>query len=124
MFAAATLMHLEDKRAIIPLINSLENKDEDERVRDEAAEALSVFVSKRPRKVIPALLRAADDPSPWVRWSVAFSLGHSADPSVIPALERLATDETVLPGGQVCVGEEAREALQRNRRKTHARRFG
>jgi HEAT repeat protein len=91
-------MHLQDQRAIIPLIEVVENLDEDERVRDEAAEALSVFIRKRPDRVIPALLRIADDASAWVRWSVAFALGHAADIRVVPALKRLARDETVLQG--------------------------
>jgi len=121
MFAAAALMHLRDKRAIFRLIEVIENINEDERVRDEAAEALSVFIRKRPNRVIPALLHVADDVSDWVRWSVAFSLGHADDARVIPALERLAKDETILPGGQVSIAAEANEALDNVRDRLQKR---
>jgi HEAT repeat protein len=122
MFAAATLMELRDKRAVLPLIAVAENVAEDERVRDEAAEALSVFVRKQPDRVIPALLRLIDDGSAWVRWSVAFSLGHASDARVVPALERLSRDETILPGGQVCIGADAIEALSHVRQRLERRK--
>ncbi len=128
MFAAATLMELRDKRAVLPLIAVAENVAEDEHVRDEAAEALSVFVRKQPERVTPTLLRLVDDASAWVRWSVVFSLGHASDARVIPALERLSRDETILPGGQVCIGADAIEALDHvrhmlGRRKRPAKRL-
>lgn len=121
MFAAATLMELGDKWAVLPLIAVAENVAEDQRVRDEAAEALSVFVRKQPDRVIPALLRLVDDASAWVRWSVAFSLGHASDARAVPALERLSRDATILPGGQVCIGVDATEALGHVRQRLERR---
>jgi HEAT repeat protein len=115
-------MALRDKRPVFPLIAVAQNLAEDERVRDMAAEALSVFVRRKPDRVIPALLRLVDDASAWVRWSVAFSLGHASDVRVIPALERLSSDETILPGGQVCIGTEAVEALDHVRRRLEHRK--
>jgi HEAT repeat protein len=122
VFAAEALMHLRDERAILPLVAVVRDLNEDERVRDEAAEALSVFIRKRPQRVIPALLRVADDASAWVRWSVAFALGHATDIRVIPALQRLARDGTVLPGGQVSIAAEATEALENVRDRLTKRR--
>ena len=101
MFAAATLMELRDKRAVLPLIAVAENVAEDERVRDEAVEALRSSSACN---------------------QIALSHGHASDARVLPALERLSRDETILPGGQVCIGADAIAALGHVRQRLERRK--
>src|SRR5437660_1776026 len=59
-------------RGGVPVLLKLLESDPEPDVRDAAASALSF---QKVPATLPALCRAAADPSPEVRWSTAFALG-------------------------------------------------
>jgi len=82
--------HFPFKQQTIPLIESRLIEDQSEEVREAAAAALG---HQADALSVPALLRAATDPSGCVRSAVAASLGQfRSDPLVASALRQLAED--------------------------------
>jgi HEAT repeat protein len=110
-FAIYVLRSLEDKRSEGVMARILSSQSEPDGVRDEAAEALSVFVENGSPVALRALLSAQRDPSPAVRLSVAYSLGCSNSLHARNALMEMVNDRTVPEGALQSVGEMAREAL-------------
>jgi HEAT repeat protein len=106
--AAYGLGLLGDKRAVVALIQTLENPKESPQVRGFCAEALA---SLGDPAASPRLLAALDDPEVEVRFWSAYALGELKEQRAIPRLERLAeTDQAELPGWGT-VNVEAAEAL-------------
>jgi HEAT repeat protein len=95
------------------LLRRFNDPNETPRVRGQLAEALAYLGAKR---AIPDLVRALGDDSGEVRFWATFALGSIADESVIPALEKLTRDRTMVKGWWT-VGKEARDAIRwiRNR---------
>jgi hypothetical protein len=100
--------------------------DEDEEVRDQAADAMGELDGYGGRtRFVPALLEALDDPSPNVRYSAVYALGVIRDPSAIPRLEDLARSDDELSrypsearkGEPASVAENARWAIESIRAK-------
>ncbi|MBN1286345.1 MAG: HEAT repeat domain-containing protein [Anaerolineae bacterium] len=89
------------------LIEKLNDTTETPNVRGEAAEALANGCFT---ETVPSLINALGDPSAEVRFWSAFALGQVGSPAAIPALERLAADEAIVPGWW-SVGKEANDAL-------------
>ena len=114
-FAVYVLRSLADKRSEKTLVDLLGNQTEPDSVRDEAAEALSVFVEKGSAMALQALLSAHHDRSPAVRLSVAYSLGSSKSPSAKKALSEMANDDVVPEGALQSVGDMARDTLVQDR---------
>jgi HEAT repeat protein len=117
--AAHVLGWMKDKRAVMPLIRVLEDQSQPPFVRGEAAESLSYLRSFRP---IPALIRALGEDHVAIRFWSVFALGSirdretwkggTNDPRVVPALESVLEDTTVLPT-YWSVGREALAMLGR-----------
>jgi HEAT repeat protein len=113
--AAHILGWLENRRAVAPLIRSLEDPAQLELVRGMCAESLAYLGSTR---AIPSLIRSLRDPSVHVRFWSVFALGSTRSPSwepikdcrIKPALESVLLDAAVLPG-YWSVGREALAAL-------------
>jgi HEAT repeat protein len=115
--AAYTLGLLHDERAIKPLVNALENQDEDPKVRGDAAEALAYLTKWLDKEdvqasVVGALLDSLKDPAVEVRFWSAFALGELGVKQAVPALKQLAaSDESVLQGWW-SVSKEASDAIR------------
>ena len=110
VFAIYALRSLRDRRAVTSLIR-LAQLDQPEEVRDEAVEALAIFIEKGCRRAIRAVTKSArTDTSPYVRWSAAYSLGHSTDAECITGLTLLLEDRGI-PVGRTPVMVEAEEML-------------
>lgn len=120
--AAYALGWLFDERAVEPLMKTLEDVNENEKVRAQAAEALGLFADARPVETLTALvdvlLANLQDPSPLVRFWVAYALANCHDPRAIPALEKLAAEDTSLVPGWRSVSQEATDAITEIRRWT------
>jgi HEAT repeat protein len=110
-FAVYVLRCLADGRSEKMLVDLLGSQTEPDSLRDEAAEALSVFVEKGSFLALKALLAAQHDRSPAVRLSVAYSLGPSKSPAAKKALREMANDNVVPEGALQSIGDMAREAL-------------
>jgi HEAT repeat protein len=110
-FALYALRRLRDKRALAMIARILMDRRYSDAVRDEAAEALSVFVEKGSEKALAAFLLCQHDESPAVRYSVAYSLGFSKDVSSRNALRQMLSDDVVPLGGLESVGSMAKESL-------------
>lgn len=85
-FIVDTLGKLGDRRAIPPLITTLQDRDPN--VRGSAAEGLGHL---RAREAVPQLLGLLDD-NEWVVFTVIEALGYIADPAALPALMALLKD--------------------------------
>lgn len=103
---------LGDARAAIVLRDILQDPNDSEAVRVEAAEAVKLLLydGVRLRGVVPALIRALSDTSPLIRWSGAAALAHCADRRAVPALKKLLNDKAT-PGGLDSVCDQAESAL-------------
>lgn len=86
---AQSLGYLELKKGVRPLINTLEN-DEDEEVRKEAAEALGKIGDPLSVK---SLIKALKDRDARVRWKAAEALGKIGDDQAVEALIKSLNDE-------------------------------
>jgi HEAT repeat protein len=93
---------------IDPLLESLADSAETPSVRGQAAESLS---GARNARAIPSLIAALDDPSPEVRYWAAFALGELSAQDALPALERLAANDTAIADRHGSVADEARAAI-------------
>jgi HEAT repeat protein len=138
--AAIQLGVLDAQKAVLPLIESLQN-DSDTTVREVAANSLGSLRNPlatpilikimqdptetpglrghaaealggiRGEEVITPLITALQDEVVDVRFWAAFALGQLGDPQALPELERLAaTDTAVLPGWGP-ISQEAEEAV-------------
>jgi HEAT repeat protein len=95
------------------ILSVLQNPQEDEALRADAAEALAHF---RREGLVDALVEQLRDTSPQVRYSVAYALGQQGDSRAIPSLTEVAArDHAATPWGSVASGAlEAIDALMRN----------
>jgi len=108
--AVYALGHLRDNRTVQPLVNTLNNKDEQARVRGYAAEALAYL---KEGQTVDSLIVALKDPAVEVRFWSAFALGQLGDRKAIVELQRVAaTDKDTLPKwGEI--SKEAADAIER-----------
>ncbi len=120
-FAIFVLRRLSDRRSVRLLSSLLGSQEEPEGIRDEAAEALSVFAEKRSRLATEALLSARGDASAAVRFSVAYSLGFCNDSRCRRALLDLQRDNAVTQSANTSVGEMARQSLENLQRTKELR---
>jgi len=107
---AHALGELRDRRSIGCLLELLRNLQCHESVRDEAAEALAGFVGRSDRRVLQGLFAASADPSPSVRWTVAWALRRARSHEAISVLAALLNDQST-PPGNTTVAEIAMESL-------------
>jgi len=101
------------------IVEILEDRTEDAKVRGQAAEALagrlrrdlrSRKAHQRHERARTALIEALGDPEPEVRlWSI-FALASPDNADLLPLLEKLAQDAAMVPG-LYTVGQEARWAM-------------
>jgi HEAT repeat protein len=109
--AAYGLGSLGDKRASRALIRALADQRESAGVRGMAAEQLGRLGVSR---ATPRLVAALHDREPEVRFWAAYALGQVADPSALPDLAQLVSDNTTIPQFGT-VGAEAAKAIDRIR---------
>ena len=107
-FTIYALRSLRDRRAIRPLCAVLSDRRQPAELRDEAAEALAVWVN-RSRPALRALLYGASDPAAEVRWSVARALAPAKDSRAIEVLMELAHDHRSPKDGRSPISAEARQ---------------
>lgn len=89
------------------LLRVFEDPREGPRVRGQAAEGLGPYVQnqsprrklqRRHLRLVRALVRGLDDPSPDVRlWSI-FALAHPQNAWLLPKLAEMANDQAMVPG--------------------------
>ncbi len=89
--AAYALGHLNDKRALAPLLDALITSEQGVGVRAQAAESLGYL---RDERAVEPLIAALRDPEPAVRYWATFAHGWLRDRRALPALRRLAAEDT------------------------------
>jgi len=97
------------------------------RVRGQAAEVLAYHFNKlwagdaRFEAGTAALLSALNDPSPEVRYCAVFALGSTGHLPLLPALERMLSDDSPVPGWIGTVASCAAEQMEWLRRAADRR---
>lgn len=108
--AAYALGFLNDRRAIIPLISTVEDGSEHRAVRGQAAEALGELASLQLKRPVKPLVAALSDRSSEVRFWACYALSQYQDRRQIPSLRKLIHDRAVVKGWW-SVGREAAWAI-------------
>jgi HEAT repeat protein len=106
--AAYALGHIQDGRAIDPLLQVLRSKHEEARVRGHAAEALARF---KDSKIVDGLINELRDSQPEVRFWAAYALGQIGSKRALQELEHLAENDHAEVPNWWKVSEEASEAI-------------
>jgi HEAT repeat protein len=110
--AINALGRLRDARAESLIGKVLTDQAESESTRTLAAGAL--MNPRVPKRAIPYLLRALEDPSAHVRWQALSALGTTGIPDVADAIRRCLSDQAVVPGlpsEEATVASAAKDAL-------------
>ncbi|MBJ6760207.1 HEAT repeat domain-containing protein [Myxococcaceae bacterium JPH2] len=100
------------------MVGILSDRSEASKVRGQAAEYLSYlfhrvsFASDDFKSAVDALLESLTDPSPEVRYCAVNALGSTGYPPLLPALERMCSDQTPVPGWVGTVSDEASQAIE------------
>jgi HEAT repeat protein len=100
------------------MIRVLSDAREHPHVRGQAAEGLAYsFHQLAPGSVkfevgVAALTAALKDPSPEVRYCAVHALGATRHRPLMPLIERMLDDKTLVPGWIGTVGDEAARALE------------
>jgi HEAT repeat protein len=122
--SAYALGFLHEKSAITPLLATLQDTSEDERVRGQAAEALAYICQFRPDPRVPrALTKALSEAAVEIRWS-AFALGEIGGKSTVGALQELVNRDKSTLRGWWSVAKEAKAAIRRIGKRNPSRRSG
>lgn len=95
--------------AVPSLVAALLNRDEHDRLRAHAAEALG---NQGDRSVVEPLLSVLKEPSSEIRFWSAFALGRLRDPRALPDLEHLAQTDHRFVEGWWEVSREAESAIE------------
>jgi HEAT repeat protein len=107
--AAYALGCLGEPSAVPSLVAALLNRDEHDRVRAHAAEALG---HQGDRSVVEPLLSVLKESSSEIRFWSAFALGRLRDPRALPDLEHLAQTDHRFVEGWWEVSREAEAAIE------------
>ena len=111
--AAYVLGFLHDRRAIRPLIQTLQRQKEQPGVRGQAAEALGYLSIRRAKpSAFSAVLGGLSDPSIEVRFWSAFALGLMGNRKAIPALRKIARNDKAVLRGWWSLAKESRDAIR------------
>ena len=105
--------------AVAEMARVLGAADEPPPLRGMVAEALADIADP---DAVAALLAALADPSPEVRYWAAYALGRLGSGAVIPQLERLAGDDSEVPGFGTVSAEAARAIASIRAREAAAER--
>jgi len=105
---------LYDGRAVEPLLRAATDIAQDMRVRAQAVESLGYLRDGRAVEPLIALLR---DPSPQIRFWSAFAHGRLRDRRALPALRRLAAEDSAEVPGWWSVCKEAADSRSSTERE-------
>jgi HEAT repeat protein len=108
--AVYALGALPDTTAIQALMETLIDKNENAKVRGQAAETLA-FIGKGWPQVISSLLSVLQDEEVEVRFWSLYTLGQLGSLEIIPPIEKLIDDETILSDWG-SVSSEASSAIE------------
>ena len=135
--AAYALSWHKDCKAAEPLLLCAADPNEQDSVRGQATEGLSIHLNSASpksglrREAEKLMLEMLDSPSPVLRFWACFGLGSLGIRRAIPRLRKLAREDTSICPGWWYVREEAEDALERiagrpgkDRTAVHLRKTG
>jgi HEAT repeat protein len=107
--AVYALGEIGNGRVLDFLLSILTNPNENPEVRGQIAEAIGVLDAEKAS--LPVLLNLLNDDSAEVRFWAIYALGELGDNDVIPSLEALVNDSSMVENWWT-VGQEASETIQ------------
>ncbi len=117
MYTAMVRLRAIGETAALGLLRIVADRAQSSGARSRAVD---VLIDLRPVGLLPILVDALKDGSVDLRWSIAKALGSLKDPSAIPVLEQLVSNDRgevmLQPGFTVYVRDVAIEALAKLRR--------
>ena len=104
---------MHDTIATQALIETLMDKNENAQVRGLATESLALIGREQPQ-VISSLISSLKDEEVEVRFWSLYTLGELGTLEIIPTIEKLKGDDTILPGWW-SISKEAHSAIEQIR---------
>jgi HEAT repeat protein len=105
---------LKESKAVEPLIKVVNNKNESNKIRGLAIEALGLIGD---RKAVGSLIKCLDEPKAEIKFWASFALGQIGDGRAVPALKHISKKDTSTFSRYGKVSDEAKRAIETIQRR-------